>query len=405
MKKKDIKKVVLAYSGGLDTSIIINWLIENYDCEVVCMAADLGQEEELDGLEEKALESGASKIYIEDLIDEFIEDYAFESLKAGAEYENSYLLGTAIARPLISKRLVEIAHKENADAIVHGCTGKGNDQVRFELGIRALDANIPIIAPWRTWEIKSREDQIEYAEKHNIPLYREGDSSYSEDRNLWHISHEGLELEDPTTEPNWENMLTLCNTPEDAPDEPEYISIEFEEGVPVGIDGVKMKGADIVRKLNEIGGKHGIGIEDIIESRLIGMKVRGVYENPGARILSLAHSYLEALTLDRDTLQVKQELALTMSQFIYNGQWFTTVREALAAFVDKTQETVTGSVKVKLYKGNVINSGATSPFSLYSEEFATFGEDGVYDQTDSQGFVNLYALPLKVQRMMKDKNK
>ncbi|MDO5689612.1 MAG: argininosuccinate synthase [Tissierellia bacterium] len=402
MEKLDLKKVILAYSGGLDTSIIITWLKENYGCEVVCVAADVGQEEELDGLEEKAINSGASKLYIEDLIDEFIDDFAFATLKAGAKYEKDYLLGTAIARPLIAKRLVEIAHAEKADAIVHGCTGKGNDQVRFELGIRAFDAEIPILAPWRVWEIKSRDDELAYAEKHGIPIKRSGDSSYSEDRNLWHISHEGLELEDPEAEPNWKNMLTLSVNPEDAPDEATYVTIDFEKGVPVAVNGEKMKGSDIVRKLNKIGGANGIGIDDIVENRLVGMKVRGVYENPGATILYRAHSFLEALTVDRDTMQYKIEVANVLAELIYNGKWFTTLRNSIAAFINVTQETVTGTVKLKLYKGNVINAGASSPFTLYHEQYATFGEDGVYDQTDSQGFVNLYALPIKVQTMMRE---
>lgn len=399
----DIKKVVLAYSGGLDTSIIITWLKENYKCEVIAVAGNVGQKEELDGLEEKALNSGASKCYIVDLVDEFIEDYAFTALKAGAKYENKYLLGTALARPLISKALVDVAHKEGADAIVHGCTGKGNDQVRFELAIRAHDAEIPIIAPWRTWEIKSREDAEKYAQAHGIPLKRSGDAAYSEDRNLWHISHEGLELEDPKSEPNWDKMLTLCNQPKDAPDEPEYVTIEFEKGVAVGINGQKMKGADIVDSLNTIGGKHGIGINDILESRLVGMKVRGVYENPGAEILYYAHNYLESLTLDKDTQHHKIGYSNDLAELIYNGKWFSTVRKAISAFVDVTQETVTGTVKIKLFKGNITTAGVVSPYSLYEEEFATFGEDGVYDQTDSQGFVNLYALGTKINTMMKDR--
>lgn len=399
----DIKKVVLAYSGGLDTSIIITWLKENYKCEVIAVAGNVGQKEELDGLEEKALNSGASKCYIVDLVDEFIEDYAFTALKGGAKYENKYLLGTALARPLISKALVDVAHKEGADAIVHGCTGKGNDQVRFELAIRAHDAEIPIIAPWRTWEIKSREDAEKYAQAHGIPLKRSGDAAYSEDRNLWHISHEGLELEDPKSEPNWDKMLTLCNQPKDAPDEPEYVTIEFEKGVPVGINGQKMKGADIVDSLNTIGGKHGIGINDILESRLVGMKVRGVYENPGAEILYYAHNYLESLTLDKDTQHHKIGYSNDLAELIYNGKWFSTVRKAISAFVDVTQETVTGTVKIKLFKGNITTAGVVSPYSLYEEEFATFGEDGVYDQTDSQGFVNLYALGTKINTMMKDR--
>ncbi len=399
--KLNLKKVVLAYSGGLDTSIIITWLKENYGCEVVCVAADLGQEEELDGLEEKALNSGASKLIIADLINEFIDDFAFEALKAGAKYERDYLLGTAIARPVIAKALVEVAHAEGADAIVHGCTGKGNDQVRFELGIRAFDANIPIIAPWRVWEIKSREDEHAYAEKHNIPIHRNGDSAYSEDRNLWHISHEGLELEDPEAEPHWDAMLTMSVNPEQAPDRPTYLSIDFEKGKPVAVNGERMKGSDIVRKLNVLGGENGIGIDDIVENRLIGMKVRGVYENPGATILYRAHSFLEMLTVDRDTVQYKIEIANKLATLIYNGMWFTTLRKSIASFIDVTQETVTGTVKLKLYKGNVINAGANSPYTLYHEQYATFGEDGVYDQTDSQGFVNLYALPIKVQTMMR----
>lgn len=398
----DIKKVVLAYSGGLDTSVIISWLKENYKCEVIAVAGDVGQKEELDGLEDKALASGASKCYIVDLVDEFIEDYAFEALKADAKYENNYLLGTALARPLISKSLVDIAHKEGADAIVHGCTGKGNDQVRFELAIRAHDAHIPIIAPWRTWEIKSREDAEAYAKDHGIPLKRSGDAAYSEDRNLWHISHEGLELEDPKSEPNWDKMLTLCNRPENAPDEAEYVTIDFEKGVPVAVNGEKMKGAEVVDLLNEIGGKHGIGIDDILESRLVGMKVRGVYENPGASILYYAHNYLESLTLDKDTQHHKIGYSNDLAELIYNGKWFSTARKAISAFIDVTQETVTGRVKIKLYKGNITTAGVISPYSLYEEEFATFGEDGVYDQTDSQGFVNLYALGTKIQTMMKD---
>lgn len=399
----DFKKVVLAYSGGLDTSVIITWLKENYDCEVIAVAGDVGQKEELDGLEEKALASGASKCYIVDLVDEFIEDYAFEALKAGAKYENNYLLGTALARPLISKALVDVAKKENADAIVHGCTGKGNDQVRFELAIRAHDANIPIIAPWRVWDIKSREDEEKYAEEHGIPLKRKGVTGYSEDRNLWHISHEGLELEDPKTEPIWDDMLTFCNRPENAPDEAEYVTIEFEKGVPVAVNDMKMKGADIVDCLNEIGGEHGIGINDILESRLVGIKVRGVYENPGAEILYYAHNYLESLTLDKDTQHHKIGYSNDLAELIYNGKWFSTARQAISAFVDVTQETVTGKVKIKLYKGNISNAGVISPYSLYEEDFATFGEDGVYNQNDSQGFVNLYALGTKIDTIMKER--
>lgn len=399
----EFKKVVLAYSGGLDTSVIITWLKENYDCEVIAVAADVGQKEELDGLEEKAIASGASKCYIVDLVDEFIEEYAFEALKAGAKYENNYLLGTALARPLISKALVDVAKKENADAIVHGCTGKGNDQVRFELAIRAHDANIPIIAPWRVWDIKSREDEEKYAEEHGIPLKRKGATGYSEDRNLWHISHEGLELENPKTEPIWDDMLTFCNRPENAPDEAEYVTIEFEKGVPIAVNDIKMKGADIVDCLNEIGGEHGIGINDILESRLVGIKVRGVYENPGAEILYYAHNYLESLTLDKDTQHHKIGYSNDLAELIYNGKWFSTARKAISAFIDVTQETVTGKVKLKLYKGNISNAGVISPYSLYEEEFATFGEDGVYNQTDSQGFVNLYSLGTKINTIMKDR--
>lgn len=401
-KKEDIKKVVLAYSGGLDTSIIISWLIENYGCEVVAVAADVGQEEELDGLEQKALDSGASKYYELDLKDEFVRDYVFESLKASAKYENQYYLGTAFARPLIGKKLVEIAHDEDADAIVHGCTGKGNDQVRFENAIRAFDPDIPIIAPWRTWDIKSREEELEYAKKHNIPINSKKGSPYSEDRNLWHISHEGLDLENPENEPDFANMLTLCKSPIEAPDKPTYVSIEFEKGVPVAVDGVKLAPVELIRKLNEFGQENGIGIDDIVENRLVGMKVRGVYENPAAEILYKAHHILETLTLERDTQHYKQKVSLDFAELVYNGLWYTTLREALTAFVDKTQETVSGLVKLKLYKGNVISAGVTSPYTLYSEEYATFGEDGVYDQTDSQGFVNLYALPIKVHTMMKN---
>lgn len=400
VNKENIKKVVLAYSGGLDTSIIINWLKENYGCEVIAVVGNVGQDDELEGLEQKAIESGASKCNIEDLVDEFVEDFIFPTLQAGAKYEGKYLLGTAFARPLIGKRLVEIAHEENADAIIHGCTGKGNDQVRFETAVKAFDPYMPIIAPWRTWEIKSREEEIEYAKKHNIPLNMTEETSYSEDRNIWHISHEGLELEEPDTEPNWEKVMKLGVTPENAPDEPTYITLDFEKGIPVAVNGEKMKGADIVAALNKVGGENGIGIDDIIENRLVGMKVRGLYENAGGAILYRAHEWLESLTLDRDTMHYKEVIAVEFAQLVYNGLWFTPLREALSAFVEKTQERVTGTIKIKLYKGNIINAGMTSDYTLYNEEFATFGEDGVYDQTDSQGFVNLYALPIKVQAMM-----
>lgn len=400
--KNSIKKVVLAYSGGLDTSIIISWLLENYGCEVIAVVGNVGQDEELIGLEEKALKSGASKIYIENLVDEFIDDYAFEILKAGAKYEGNYLLGTSIARPLIGKRLVEIAHEEKADAIVHGCTGKGNDQVRFELAIRAFDPDIKIIAPWRTWDIKSREEEIEYAKERNIPLPTKEDESYSMDRNLWHLSHEGLELEYPDTEPNYEKVLNLIVDPLKAPDKAKYIKIGFEKGIPVSIDNEKLNGVDIVKKLNKIGGENGIGIDDIVENRLIGMKVRGVYENPGGKILYKAHEILESITLDKDTQHYKEKLGCDFANIIYNGLWFSPLRESMSAFIDKTQENVTGEVKLKLYKGNIINAGVESPYSLYNEEFATFGEDGVYDQYDSQGFVNLYSLSTKVQGIMKE---
>lgn len=395
----NIKKVILSYSGGLDTSIMIKWLLDNYGCEVIAVAANVGQAEELDGIEEKAKKSGASKIYVLDLVDDFVENYAFEALKAEAKYEGEYLLGTALARPAISKALVDIAHKENADAIVHGCTGKGNDQVRFELGIRAFDPHIKIIAPWRIWKITSREEELEYAAKNNIPLLKSGDNSYSEDRNLWHISHEGLELENPETEPNFENMLTLCKTLENADNTPEYLSIDFEKGLPVAINSKKMKASQILDTLNKIGGKHGIGIDDILENRLVGIKVRGVYENPGASILYKAHNYLESLVLDKSTRYHKIDISNKLAELIYNGHWFSTVRYALSAFIDVTQEKVCGTVKLKLYKGNIINMGVISKYSLYKEEYATFGKDGVYSQSDSQGFVNLYALSTKIKTM------
>ncbi|SHH56461.1 argininosuccinate synthase [Anaerosphaera aminiphila DSM 21120] len=401
----NIKKVVLAYSGGLDTSITIPWLKENYGCEVIAVVGNVGQDNELDGLEEKAIQSGASKIFIEDLTDEFVEEFVFETLKAGAKYEGKYLLGTSFARPVIAKKLVEIAHSEGADAIAHGCTGKGNDQVRFELAVKAFDPDMEIIAPWRTWELKSREDEIEYAKERNIPLPMKEDNIYSEDRNIWHISHEGLDLEFPDTEPDFSKVLKMSVPPEDAPDEPTYISIAFEKGVPVAIDGKKMKGTDIIKTLNKIGGANGIGIDDIVENRLVGMKVRGVYENPGGAILYRAHEILESITLDGDTKHYKDKISIEFANVVYNGKWFSPLRESLSAFVNKTQETVTGDVKLKLYKGNIITAGVTSPYTLYSEEFATFGEDGVYDQNDSQGFVNLYALSTKVQSMMKKKVK
>ena len=403
---KEIKKVVLAYSGGLDTSIIIPWLKENFNnCEVIAVAADVGQGGELDGLREKAIKTGASKIYIEDLVDEFVDDYIFPTLKASAVYENKYLLGTSFARPIIAKRIVEIAVKEGADAIAHGCTGKGNDQVRFELAIKAFAPDMPIIAPWRIWNIKSRDEEIDYAEAHNIPLRISRETNYSKDMNLWHLSHEGLDLEDPANEPDYDKILELGVSPEKAPDTPSYVTIGFEKGVPVSVDGVKMKGSDIIRKLNKLGGENGIGIADLVENRLVGMKSRGVHETPGGTILYQAHDILETLCLDRDTLHFKQHAALKFAELVYFGQWFTPLREALSAFVDETQKTVTGEVKLKLYKGNIINAGVTSPNSLYDEDIATFSEDEVYNQADSAGFINLFGLPIKVKAKHEQKNR
>ncbi len=401
-----IKKVVLAYSGGLDTSIIIPWLKENYDgCEVIAVAGNVGQGKELKGLEEKAIKTGASKLYIADLTDEFVDDYVFPTLKAGAVYEGKYLLGTSFARPVIAKKIVEIALKEGADAICHGCTGKGNDQVRFELTIKAFAPNMKIIAPWRIWDLKSRDEEIDYAEAHNVPLAISRETNYSKDKNLWHLSHEGLDLEDPANEPMYDKILELGVSPEKAPDKPTYVTISFEKGVPVAIDGVKMKGSDIIAKLNELGGANGIGIADIVENRLVGMKSRGVYETPGGTILYHAHEVLETLCLDKETMHFKQHVAVKFADLVYNGQWFTPLREALSAFVDSTQQTVTGDVKLKLYKGNIINAGVTSPYSLYDEDIATFAEDDVYDQKDSAGFINLFGLPIKVQAMMKQRQK
>ncbi len=398
---KQIKKIVLAYSGGLDTSIIIPWLKENYEgCEVIAVSGNVGQGTELDGLEEKAIKTGASKLYIEDLNDEFVEEYIYPTLKAGAVYEGMYLLGTAFARPLIAKRIVEIAKAEGADAICHGCTGKGNDQVRFELAIKAFAPEMEIIAPWRTWEFKSREDEIEYAIKKNIPLKITRETNYSKDKNIWHLSHEGLDLEDPANEPKYEEILEMGVTPEQAPDTPTYITIGFEKGVPTTLNGEKLSGVQMVTKLNEIGGANGIGIIDMVENRLVGMKSRGVYETPGGTILYKAHEMLEQLCLDRDTQHLKQQLSTKFSELVYFGQWYTPCREALSAFVDKTQETVTGEVRLKLYKGNIIGAGMKSPYSLYSEEIATFDEDDCYDQMDSQGFINLFGLPLKVKAML-----
>ncbi|MBQ3137201.1 MAG: argininosuccinate synthase [Clostridia bacterium] len=401
MTMKQIKKIVLAYSGGLDTSIIIPWLKENYEgCEVIAVSGDVGQGTELDGLEEKAIKTGASKLYIEDLNKEFVEDYIYPTLKAGAVYEGMYLLGTSFARPLIAKRIVEIAIAEGADAICHGCTGKGNDQVRFELAIKAFAPDVKIIAPWRTWEFKSREEEIEYAIKKNIPLKITRETNYSKDKNLWHLSHEGLDLEDPANEPKYEEILEMGVTPESAPDAPTYITIGFEKGVPTTLNGEKLDGPAMVKALNKVGGENGIGIADMVENRLVGMKSRGVYETPGGTILYKAHEMLEQLCLDKETQHLKSQLAVKFSELVYNGQWFTTCREALSAFVDKTQETVTGEVKLKLYKGNIIGAGMKSPYSLYSEEMATFDEDDCYDQMDSQGFINLFGLPLKVKAML-----
>ena len=402
----DIKKVVLAYSGGLDTSIIIPWLKENYDnCEVIAVSGDVGQGTELDGLEEKAIKTGASKLYIEDLTDEFVDDYVFPTVKAGAIYENKYMLGTSFARPVIAKRIVEIALKEGADAICHGCTGKGNDQVRFELAIKAFATNMKIIAPWRIWDIKSRDEEIDYAEAHNIPLKINRETNYSKDKNIWHLSHEGLDLENPANEPMYDKILEMGVTPEKAPDKATYVTISFDKGVPVAVDGVKMKGSDIVRKLNELGGANGIGLADIVENRLVGMKSRGVYETPGGAILYHAHEVLETLCLDKETAHYKQQVAIKFADLVYNGQWFTPLREALSAFVDSTQQTVSGDVKLKLYKGNITNAGVSSPYSLYDEDIATFAEDDVYDQMDSQGFINLFGLPIKVKAMMDAKRK
>ena len=396
---QEIKKVVLAYSGGLDTSIIIPWLKENYNnCEVIAVSGDVGQGTELDGLEEKAIKTGASKLYIEDLKQEFVDEYVFPTIKAGAVYENQYLLGTSFARPIIAKRIVEIALAEGADAICHGCTGKGNDQVRFELAIKAFAPDMKIIAPWRIWDLKSREDEIAYAEAHNIPLKITRETNYSKDKNLWHLSHEGLDLEDPANEPQYDKILEMGVSPEKAPDKATYITLSFEKGIPVALDGVKMDGVSLIEKLNELGGANGIGIVDMVENRLVGMKSRGVYETPGGTILYKAHEALETLTLDRDTMHYKQQMvAGKFSELVYYGQWYTPLREALSAFVDTTQETCTGDVKLKLYKGNVILASVTSPFSLYDEEIATFDEDEVYDQNDSAGFINLFGLPLKVQ--------
>ena len=402
---KKFNKVVLAYSGGLDTSVIIPWLKENYGCEVIAVVGNVGQKSELEGLEERALKTGASKIYIEDLTEEFVNDYIFPTIKAGAIYEGKYLLGTSFARPLIGKRMVEIAKAEGADAICHGCTGKGNDQVRFELAIKAFAPDMPIIAPWRIWDIKSREEEIKYALDRNVPIKISYDSNYSKDMNLWHLSHEGLDLEDPANEPKYAKILELSKTLEDAPNEPTYITLTFEKGEAVALNGVKMDGVKLIEELNKVGGENAIGITDMVENRLVGMKSRGVYETPGGTILYKAHKDLEELCLDKETAHYKEQVALKFADIVYNGQWFTPLREALSAFVDSTQQNVTGEVKLKLYKGNIVNAGMTSPYSLYSEEYATFGEDAVYNQQDASGFINLFGLPITVHSKMAAKLK
>ncbi|MGL4451695.1 MAG: argininosuccinate synthase [Sarcina sp.] len=391
-----LKKVILAYSGGLDTSIIIPWLKENYGCEIIAVAGDVGQGKELEPLHEKALKTGASKLYIEDLKEELVKEFIFPCLKANALYENKYLLGTAFARPLIGKRLVEIAKKEGADAIVHGCTGKGNDQVRFEMAIKAFAPDMKIIAPWRIWDIKSRDEEIEYAIARNIDLPLTKETSYSKDKNLWHLSHEGLDLENPMNEPNYDEILELGVSPEKAPDKATYIKLSFEKGIPTKIDGVEYGAVEIIQKLNEIGGANGIGIVDLVENRLVGMKSRGVYETPGGSILYYAHRELETLTIDRDTMHYKDAVSKKLGEMVYFGKWYTPLREALMAFVDTTQEFVTGDVILKLYKGNIITAGIASEYSLYDEEIATFDEDEVYNQKDSEGFINLFGLPTKV---------
>ena len=403
---KEIKKVVLAYSGGLDTSIIIPWLKENYNnCEVIAVSGDVGQGTELDGLEEKAIKTGASKLYIEDLKEEFIQDYVYPTVQAGAIYENRYMLGTSFARPIIAKRIAEIAVKEGADAICHGCTGKGNDQVRFELAIKAFAPEMAIIAPWREWDIKSRDEEIDYAEAHNIPLKINRETNYSKDKNIWHLSHEGLDLEDPANEPQYEKpgFLEMGVSPIDAPDKPTYVTIHFEKGIPTAIDGKEMNGVELVSTLNKLGGENGIGLADLVENRLVGMKSRGVYETPGGAILYHAHEVLETICLDKETARIKQYLSIKFADIVYNGQWYTPLREAMTAFVNKTQETVTGDVKLKLYKGNIINAGVTSPYTLYDEEVATFDADEVYNQADSAGFINLFGLPIKVKAQLDKK--
>ncbi|MBE6543188.1 MAG: argininosuccinate synthase [Ruminococcaceae bacterium] len=405
MEKKEIKKIVLAYSGGLDTSIIIPWLKENYNNpEIICVSGNVGQADELEGLEEKAIKTGASKIYIENLTEEFLNDFVFPCVAAGALYED-YMLGTAFARPVIAKRIAEIAKAEGADAICHGCTGKGNDQVRFELAIKSLIPDMTIIAPWREWDIKSREEEIEYAEAHNVPLKINRETNYSKDKNIWHLSHEGLDLEDPANEPryNAKGFLEMSVSPEQAPDTPTYVTIHFEKGVPTSVDGKEMNATELLLTLNKVGGENGIGLLDIVENRLVGMKSRGVYETPGGAILYHAHKVLESITLDKETSHYKQLVGAKLAEVVYNGQWFTPLREAIFAFVESTQKYVTGDVKLKLYKGNIINAGVTSTYSLYDPEIATFDEDEVYNQADATGFINLFGLPCKVNAKMKEK--
>ena len=397
---KKFNKVVLAYSGGLDTSVIIPWLKENYGCEVIAVVGNVGQKAELEGLEERALKTGASKIYIEDLTQDFVDDYIIPTIQANAIYEGKYLLGTSFARPIIAKRMVEIAKLEGAEAICHGCTGKGNDQVRFELAIKAFAPDMEIIAPWRVWDIKSREEEIQYALDRNVPIKISYETNYSKDMNLWHLSHEGLDLEDPANEPDYKKILELSKTLEDAPDKATYITLSFEKGVPVALNGNKMNSVKLIEELNKIGGENAIGIIDMVENRLVGMKSRGVYETPGGTILYTAHKALEEICLDKETAHYKEQVALKFADIVYNGQWYTPLREALSAFVTKTQENVTGEVKLKLYKGNIVNARMTSPYSLYSEEYATFGEDAVYNQNDSAGFINLFGLPITVQAKM-----
>ncbi|MBQ6476715.1 MAG: argininosuccinate synthase [Clostridia bacterium] len=406
MDKSKIKKVVLAYSGGLDTSVIIPWLKENYNnCEVIAVSGNVGQAEELEGLEEKAIRTGASKCYVEDLTDVFVDEYIIPTLKMGAKYEE-YLLGTSFARPIIAKRVVEIAKAEGADAIAHGCTGKGNDQVRFELTIKAFAPDMPVIAPWREWDIKGRDEEIDYAEAHNVPLKITRETNYSKDKNMWHLSHEGLDLEDPGNEPQYEKegFLEMGVSPLQAPDVPTYITVEFEKGVPVAFNGEKMSAKDVILNLNKVGGENGIGLLDIVENRLVGMKCRGVYETPGGTILYKALNVLETITLDKYAMHKKQEMSVSFAELVYNGQWYTPLREAMSAFADVLMQNVTGKVRLKLYKGNIINAGVWSPYSLYDPQIATFDEDEVYNQADAAGFITLFGLPIKVQAKLKEKN-